>query len=86
MTTLRQQANDQAQAALRAMNDYRARHGKRNHLLEERYEAAERVVDAQDAYDAADELAAGAVDEWHATVMASVLTPDPGDHYVWPAA
>lgn len=69
MTDLRTAANEQAQAALRAMNDHQAKHGKRSPLLEARYEAAERVVDAVDEYDALDELAADAVDEWQTAVL-----------------
>jgi hypothetical protein len=75
MTDLRTAANEQAQAALRLMNDYRARHGKRNHLLDARYEAAERVVDAIDDFDSIDALSAEFVDEWQTAVLASVADP-----------
>jgi arylamine N-acetyltransferase len=45
---LRQLANEEAQRALRACNEHYIRTGKRDHYLDARYEAAERLVDLID--------------------------------------
>lgn len=46
---LRRQANETAQAALHAANEYLFRTGGRNTLLDARYTAAERLLDLIDA-------------------------------------
>lgn len=100
MTDIRTAADQQARAALRAAADYYQTHGHRSGILDSRYEAAERVVDAIDAFDVADALAADAVDEWQTAVLtysvesgeshdplpdiALAITLDPGDITVFP--
>ncbi len=57
LALLRTLANDEAQRALRSMNEHYIRTGKRDRSLDARYEAAERIVDAIDAYIAAEQVA-----------------------------
>lgn len=86
MTDMLNRANETAQAALRAMNDYHARTGKRNAV--EEYQRIEARMDLEEkvAYDAmwaAEQLAPGVA---YALPLAVVpRTEDPGDHYAWPA-
>ena len=91
---LRNAANEEAQLALRAMNDFRARTGRRDRCLEDRYEAAERVVDSLDDLIRLDKMLdrnAKVAHEaaWGESVATGeyaplALTDDPGDHFVWP--
>jgi outer membrane PBP1 activator LpoA protein len=97
---LRNRANEEAQRALRDMNDYQSKHGQRDRTLEDRYEAAERVVDALDELISLDRMldrnAKVAHDAaWAAEALAPGVgfdvplavvprTEDAGDHYAWP--
>jgi hypothetical protein len=97
MSDIKAAADATAQSALRAMNAYASAHGKRNALLDARYSAAERIVDAVEEYLDIDALvdAPQHVDEWRTAILAGTYdepdiplarTPDPGDIYVYPVA
>lgn len=74
---LRQQAEQTAQEALRAAVEYQSKHGHRSALLDARYEAAERVVDAVTEYEDVDALLGNDDDRhrWDAEWAAEQLAP-----------
>jgi hypothetical protein len=86
MSHLRDQANEAAQSALRAVNDFTIRHGCRDALLDDAYTAAEAIVDAVYEYERLEALAHdGAEDAWEATLSTGQYQAAPladrGDHF-----